>query len=111
MPQKLSVEVIALKTVSYECVRYETGQPLMMAEEHVDNHIELGLVQLISDMPESVIAGGELESGNDGEPLTIESLWKLSMDPEEYLDKFPDGPEAPLARKVYEARLKALDAK
>lgn len=106
MAKKEMVEVIAVKTLSYECQRFEVGQPLLMAVEHVDNHVENGLV-IIAEDAAPVLAGDETTDENDGEGPTLESLWKLSMDPEEYLEKYPEGPEAALARKIYEARLKA----
>lgn len=107
MPRPKMVEVVAKRVLSYECVRYEVGQALFMAEEHVQNHLELELI-LVPDKSgvkeASEAPSREDEEVIDGELDQLLALWKMeSIGPEEYMKKFPDGPEAQLAARIVKA--------
>jgi hypothetical protein len=109
--RKQMVEVMARKTVSYECQRYEIDQPFLMAPEHVSNHVELGLIHGTDGAPEEKETGEEPVAPLDGELESLEASWPLTMGVEKYLEKYPSGPQSALARKIYEGRLSALDSK
>lgn len=107
------IRVIARSTTSYNTVRREKDEIFTMSEADVQAYVDGGYVARLSDGSASgegtPAAGGQNPTSTD--PDDPELLWTLSTPPDKYIELYPNGPKAGLAKLIldYRAELAALD--
>jgi hypothetical protein len=79
-------------------LRVEKGERFEVNESELDSYVPVGLAQLAVDAP----AEADSEEGKVFESDEA-PVWTKKISPTEYLEKYPSGPAADLARKVLAA--------
>lgn len=92
MAKQAKVTVIALAPIALLSGRVERGALSEVTESEAERLIAAGLASLAQ--------GGETEAESGKTEVTE---WKKKLSPQEYLEKYPEGPQAELARKILAA--------
>lgn len=97
------VQVLALSPVGYDGYQ-ATGTVFPMVEADVKHYEDAGLVTRYAE-PEAVESEVTSE-GLEGEALLdkLAEAWGIDTPPAEYLEKFPTGPLAELAKRMIEVQ-------
>lgn len=84
---------------------YKKGETVMMTAEEAENHERLNLAVrkgVVASKAEEAAAGSPLE--------VLKGMWTYEVSAKDYLDKFPEGPDASLALQILEAEAEAVES-
>jgi hypothetical protein len=94
MADKIKVALTALHPIALLSGRVERGASFEATESEAERHIKAGLA-----------VRGVVVSAPDGavKVLSGDLKWKKKISPRDYLEKYPNGPEAVLAAQIVAA--------
>lgn len=103
----------ALALIYHDGKTYEIGQKVPMLEGHVADFVKAGLVVERGDVAELEPEETEKFTSESEELATLKESWKVDspeMTPQQYLEKFAQGPASDLALRIVELEAEASEA-